>query len=79
MPPPAPPRRDEAAEKAGPHVLGHRPLIDDQDRDSAAFASHDDAGGALGVAVDDGVVDQIVDGPRQPIGLTADDGVGDRP
>jgi hypothetical protein len=57
-------RGDEAPEKVGANVFGDRARIDDADRDALTVSLDDDARRPVGVAVHDGVVDEVFEGPR---------------
>src|SRR5438874_9517571 len=67
--------RDEAAEQLRLHVLGDRAGAHDAYGDARAFAAHDDARSAARVTVHDRVVDEVVDGAREPCRLAPDERV----
>src|SRR6266508_3763243 len=68
--------RDKAAEEVVLYVLRDGPGAHHPHRDALAFATHDEPRRLLRFAVHDGVVDQIVDGSREPVGLAAHDRIG---
>ena len=65
--------RDETAKELRLDVLRDETSADHPHGGYAAFASHDDARGATGLTVDDGVVDEIVDRTCEPVRLSSDD------
>src|SRR6188768_365863 len=62
---------DEASEELVLHVLGHAAFVPDADAYMRAIAHDADVCPCAGLAVQQGVVDQVGDRPREPGGVAA--------